>query len=406
MSTDLAASTRPPEPPRRPAGRWRALGRVRASLGRAGASLGRAWLALGVYAAVRLAGAGCLALWAWRTGRDPHRLLGRQWDGLWYASIARHGYGTVRPSVHYPGRVFSDLAFFPLYPALTRALTTVLPLTTVTAALLIAWAASGMAAWGVYAIGERLHGRRVGTLLVALWGLLPHAIVESMAYTESLLTALAAWSLYAVLTRRWLWAGTLALLAGACRPNGIAVAAAVCCCAAAEIARHRARVSWRVWAGAALSPLGWLGYIGWVGARRGTWRGYVDVQHDWGSRFRLGPGSLRFARHLLSGDDQLIRSMVLAVLGAVLISLVRFALCPPPLALVVYTLVLVVIAVGGTNYFASKPRFLLPAFPLLLPAALAMARARPRTVVLLGGALAGLCCFYGTYLLAVAHVAI
>ncbi|MEU4891992.1 hypothetical protein AB0B12_23590 [Streptomyces sp. NPDC044780] len=404
MSADTAASTWAPEPPGGPAGRWR-RGRAWASLRRMRASLGRAWLALAVYAAVRLAGAGCLVLWAWRTGRDPRTLLGHQWDSLWYVSIARHGYGTVHPSDHYPGRVFSDLAFFPLYPALIRAVTTALPLTAVTAALLIAWVASGLAAWGIYAIGERLHGRRVGTLLVALWGLLPHAVIESMAYTESLLTALAAWSLYAVLTGRWLWAGALALLAGACRPNGIAVAAAVCCCAAAEIRRHRGRVSGRVWAGAGLAPLGWFGHLGWVAVRRGTWRGYVDVQGDWGSRFRLGPGSLRFVRQLLTGDDQLMRSMVLAVLGAALISLVRFALCPPPLALVVYTLTLVVIALGGTNYFASKPRFLLPAFPLLLPAALAMARARPRTVVLMGGALAGLSCLYGTYLLAVAHVA-
>ncbi|MBV7699119.1 DUF6415 family natural product biosynthesis protein [Streptomyces sp. TRM70350] len=48
-----------------------------------------------------------------------------------------------------------------------------------------------------------------------------------MGCTESLFTACAAWSLYAVLTGRWLTAATLAALAGLTRPTGIAVAAAV-----------------------------------------------------------------------------------------------------------------------------------------------------------------------------------
>ncbi|MGW7618080.1 hypothetical protein ACWGLG_19975 [Streptomyces antimycoticus] len=391
MSADTAASTRAPEPPGRPATRRG----VRASLE-------RAWLALAVYATVRAAGIGCVAVGAWRTGKHPRTQLGHYWDSLWYVGIAQHGYGTSRPSVTHPGLGFSDLAFFPLYPALIRAVTSVVPLSAVTAGLLITWVTAGLAAWGIHAVGERLYGRRVALMLVALWGLLPHAVVESMAYTESLLTALAAWSLYALLTRLWLWAGALAVCAGATRPNGIALAAAVCACAAAEVWRRRGRVSWRVWAGAALSPLGWLGYTGWVGVRRGTWRGYLDVQDRWGTSFDLGVSGFRTARGLIMGSGSLPHYMSLIVIGASLISLVWLALRPPPLPLVVYTLVLVVIALTGSNYFASKPRFLLPAFPLLFPAALAMARARPRTAVLVGGALAGLSCLYGAYLLTVA----
>ncbi|MET7933267.1 hypothetical protein [Streptomyces sp. NPDC005322] len=398
MSADTSLSLRPPEPPEKPPAYRRAAIRTGASLRRAGPGLA-------LYAAVRIAGMACVTLWAAWTGKRPRTLLGFTWDAIWYAGIARHGYGTSRPAADFQ-HVFSDLAFFPLHPALVRAVTSVVPVTAVTAGLLIAWASAGLAAWGIFAIGDRLHGRRVATALVVLWGLLPHAIVQSMAYTEPLLTALAAWSLYAVLTHRWLWAGTLALLAGASRPNGIAVAAAVCCCAAVEIWRRRTGASWRVWAGAALSPVGWCAFLGWVGRRRGTWHGYFDVQDDWGSHFDLGVGSLRFIRHLITGQGTLAHYMAFAILGAMLIALVSFALRPPPLALLVYTLTLVVLALGGTNYFASKPRFLLPAFPLLLPAALAMARARPRTVVLTGGALAGLSWLYGTYLLTVARVPI
>ncbi|MEU8873587.1 hypothetical protein AB0D24_20880 [Streptomyces javensis] len=395
MSADTTASARTPEPPRRQAERRRVLGRV-------GTSLGRAWLALAVYATVRAAGIFCVALGSWRAGKHPRTQLGHYWDSLWYVGIAQHGYGTSRPSVTHPGLSFSDLAFFPLYPALIRAVTDIVPIGAVTAGLLIAWAAAGLAAWGIHAVGERLYGRRVALALVALWGLLPHAVVESMGYTESLLTALAAWSLYALLTGRWLWAGALALCAGATRPNGLAVAAAVCVCAAVEIRRHRGRTSWRVGSGAALSPLGWLGYAAWVGVRRGTWRGYLDVQDDWGTYLDLGASGFRSARSLITGSGYLSHYMALIVIGASLISLVGLALRPPPLPLAVYTIALVFIALASANYFASKPRFLLPAFPLLLPAALAMARARPRTAVLVGGVLAGLSCLYGTYLLTMA----
>ncbi|WP_431043496.1 hypothetical protein ACQUSR_17435 [Streptomyces sp. P1-3] len=372
-------------------------------------SLRRAAPALAVYAAVRLTGMVAMAVWAWRLGRHPLTLLGYSWDGIWYTGIARHGYGTSFPSPDWPGLTFSDLAFFPLFPGLARAVALATPLGTVSAGLLVAWLASGAAAWGMFAVGDRLHGRRVAFCLVVLWGLLPHAIVQSMAYTEPLLTALAAWSLYAVLTGRWVWAGSLALLAGLCRPNGIAVTAAVCCSAVTVFGRDRvaeAPPRWRVCAGAALSPLGWLGYLGWVGARRGDPLGYFAVQADWGSRFDLGRDTLRSVRHVLLGDDVLAVYMVPAVLVAALVSLVLFVLDRPPLALLVYTLVLVVITLGGggTYYFASKPRFLLPAFPLLLPAALAMARARQRTAVVAAGALAGLSCLYGTYLLTVAPV--
>ncbi|WP_338056513.1 hypothetical protein [Streptomyces torulosus] len=76
-------------------------------------------------------------------------------------------------------------------------------------------------------------------------------------------------------------------------------------------------------------------------------------------------------------------------------------------ALLVYTSVLLVIALGGDGFFASKPRFLLPAFPLLLPLALALARtarARPWHATVAVTALAGLSYVYGAYLVVVNRV--
>jgi 4-amino-4-deoxy-L-arabinose transferase-like glycosyltransferase len=361
--------------------------------------------ALGLFAAVRLVGLTVLAATAWATGKHPLTLLARSWDSVWYLGIAAHGYG--RTLFFGPTVVHSDLAFFPLYPALVRAVTALTPLSTGSAGLLVSWLAAAAAVCGVYAIGARLHGRAVGTALVLLWGLLPHSVVLSMAYTEPVLTAFAAWSLYAVLDGRWLWAGTLAALAGLSRPNGFAVAAAVLAAAAHTVWRNRGKVSHRLWTGVALAPLGWGGYVLWVGRREGDlFGGYFQVQRLWGSRFDLGTGSLRFAKHLLLHGDRFVFPMTMVIVGAALLLYALLIADRAPLPLLVHSGVLLLITLGGSGFFESKPRFLLPAFPLLLPLARALvrtARARPWHATLVVGALAGLSSAYGAYLVVIAH---
>ncbi|MGW6568249.1 glycosyltransferase family 39 protein [Streptomyces sp. NPDC054975] len=368
------------------------------------ASLHRAAPALGLFAAARLTGMLVLAAWAWHLGRSPRLLLATSWDSDWYSRIAARGYGHT---IHWPeGVVQSDLAFFPLYPGLIRAVTTVLPVEGGTAGLLLSWLSAGAAAWGIYLIGERLYGRRTAVVLVLLWGLLPHSIVLSMAYTEPLMTALAAWSLYALLTHRWLWAGALAALAGLSRPNAIAIAAAVLVAAAYELYRRGGGP--RVWAGAALAPLGWLSYLLWVGARRGDLLGgYFAVQDGWTSRFDLGKGALVFVRDMLRGPTQFGFATALLFTGAGVLLFALLALVErPPLPLLVYTAVLVVITVGGSGFFESKPRFLLPAFPLLFPLAQALTKARPRAAIVVIAALAGLSFSFGAYALTLARMAL
>ncbi|WP_406475320.1 mannosyltransferase family protein [Streptomyces sp. NBC_01615] len=362
--------------------------------------------ALGLFAAARLTGVLVLAATAWATGGHPLALLARSWDSVWYLGIAAHGYG--RTLTFQPTIVHSDLAFFPLYPALVRAVAALSPLNASMAGLLVAWLSAAVAAGGIYAIGARLRDRAVATALVLLWGLLPHSVVLSMAYTEPVLTAFAAWSLYAVLSGRWLWAGTLAALAGLARPNGIAVAAAVLAAAAYEIWRRRGRkVPHRLWTGAALAPLGWGGFVLWVGIHKGDpLGGYFDVQRLWGSRFDFGAGSLRFVKHLLLHGDRFVFPVTLVIVAAAVLLYALLIADRAPLPLVVYSGVLLLVTLGGSGFFESKPRFLLPAFPLLLPLAAALvrtARARPWHATLVVGALAGLSFAYGAYLVVLAH---
>ncbi|MEU3772111.1 hypothetical protein AB0F11_02635 [Streptomyces sp. NPDC032472] len=357
-------------------------------------------VALGVFAAVRGVGALVVAAAAGWAGRSPVRVLGYSWDSVWYLAIARHGYGRTQM---WPGPgtgwVQSDCAFFPLYPVLVR-----LAGGGQWGALAVAWTAAAVAAVGVYRVGELVAGRRVGVLLVALWAVVPHAVVLSLAYTEPLLVALAAWSLYALLGGRWMWAAGLAAAAGLTRPTGIAVAAAVSATALHAVLVRRSRAP-GVWAAGLLAPAGWLAYVVAVGVRRGDPAGYFTVQQQWGSRFDWGRDTrITVWRVLTGGPVPLATTVSAAVLGVALLLAGRLLLERPPLPLLVYTTVLLVIAVGGAGYFESKPRFLLPAFPLLLPAAAAMAKARPRTAAAVTAVLAGLSYGYGVYLLVIARM--
>ncbi|MHC5905527.1 hypothetical protein ACVNF4_16740 [Streptomyces sp. S6] len=476
-------------------------------------------VALGLFVLARLAGAGVLAGVAHAAGKDPLALLGHSWDSRWYLGIAAHGYGRT---LHFgPDVVHSDLAFFPLYPGLVRAVTAVTPLSGGSAGLLVSWTAAAVAACGIHAVARLLRGPAVAAATVLLWGLLPHSVVLSMAYTEPVLTAFAAWALYAVLTGRWVWAGTLAAAAGLSRPNGFAVAAAVVVAGVCEGVRARGRglgtsrrvsgvlarvrawghrtvvrgrnsgpglspglnpglssrerpttgvptkrnsgsspnpghdtstsqpprarglvagmpsqsgstrskratpprgrltepvpvraprargpVSHRLWTGIALAPLGWAAYVLWVGVRKGDpLGGYFAVQRLWGSRFDFGKGSLRFVRHLLLEGDRFVFPMTLVIVGAAALLYALLLADRAPLPLLVYTGVLLLIALGGSGFFESKPRFLLPAFPLLLPVAAALARTartRPWHAAVVVAALAGLSFAYGAYLVVLA----
>lgn len=363
--------------------------------------------ALALFAAIRLTGLAAIALANHYMGHPLLKGLAHSWDSRWYLHIAQHGYGTQTHVLATTGAVQRDWAFFPLYPALIRVVYTVLPITPGAAALLIAWSASAVAAYGIYTIGYRLYGRAVATALVGVWAAMPHSVVLDIAYTEPLLAALAAWSLYAVLTRRWLWAGVLAALAGLSRPTGFAVAAAVGAVAIQEIVRRRGRVPVGLWVGTAMAPLGWVGFVLWVGAHTGDlFGGYFTVQRAWDSRFDFGVGSLHFLKSLLAHGGRAVYPLALVIVVAAVLLFCLLCLDGAPLALIVFAGVLVLITIGGSGPYASKPRFLLPAFPLLIPLARGLARSwrlRPKHALLVGATLAVASVAYGTYLLTAGH---
>ncbi|WP_405857895.1 glycosyltransferase family 39 protein [Streptomyces sp. NBC_01515] len=385
------------------------------------APLRRAAPALLGYAAVRTLGLVVLAVWSAARGKSAHTLLTARWDALWYTRVADLGYGY---EVRLPnGDVHSNLAFFPLLPWLERFMHAVSPLSYADGGLLVSLLTSLAAAWGIFAVAEHVYGRRVGVCAVLLWAVLPVGIVQSMAYSESLFTALAAWSLYAVLTGRWVTAGALALFAGLTRPVGLAVVAAVWVAgitsftglasrftglaprAEASFVRDRstapapgAQVRPRA-LGMAIAPLGAAGYVLWVGHRTGKGPlGYLDVQAGWRNGFDGGAAFARFVGDKFTSFPSALAGVGLIVgVGLVLWLYVVGVRQGQPLPLLVYTGVVTALALCASSYFGSKPRLLMPAFPLLLPLALALARLRTSRSAWVVGGVAVASAVYGAF---------
>ncbi|MBL1107714.1 glycosyltransferase family 39 protein [Streptomyces sp. 5-8] len=371
--------------------------------------LRRAVAALLGYAAVRALGLAVLAVWSAARGKSAYTLLTARWDSLWYTRVAELGYGY---EVRLPnGDVHSNLAFFPLLPWLERLLHAVTPLSYADAGFVVSLLGSLAAAAGIYAVAERVYGARAGICAVLLWAVLPVGVVQSMAYSESLFTALAAWSLYALLTGRWVSAGVLAALAGLTRPVGVAVVAAVWTAGVVSFVREHGAERTpgalpslyaprrRRALGMLLAPLGAAAYVLWVGHRTGKGPlGYLDVQAGWRNGFDGGYAFARFVADKFTSFPSALAGLGLIVGVALLIWLyVTGVRERQPIELLVYTGVVLALALCASSYFGSKPRLLMPAFPVLLPLARTLAGPRAFRSALVTAGLAVVAAVYGAF---------
>jgi len=224
--------------------------------------------------------------------RDPVRALPARWDAQWYAGLAAHGYEwqhSFDPQ--------QNLAFFPAYPALIRALGVVtgafavgLPEDKQIARL--TWCGLGVALaaflgaacyFGVLA-RELMDDHRARA---ALWllGAYPFALFYSAAYTESLflLAALGTWFHF----RRDQSAATIGwgLLAGLTRPNGcfLSIPLGLLALGIRDAgASHSRGLSWRRLALAATPGIGMLLFTAYVHQMTGIWFAWARTHAAWG----------------------------------------------------------------------------------------------------------------------------
>jgi len=328
-------------------------------------------------------------------------------DGGHYTSIAAHGYTYPAGQLAHAS-VFS---WFPGYPAVIDSIAW-LPGVTIVAAGLVVTAVAGLAAaWGLTVLGMKLTSDpRISLLMVAIWAVAPSSTVLSMMYAEALFCALAIWALVALVSRRWLTAGALTLVAGTVRSTAVALILAVCVAALIAViqavrARQPLALWWRPAAAALLAPLGLLGYLGYVAVATHRLDGWFWVEkHTCGMVFDWGTSTLRVIKGTLLGTPSVAEVLVVAAITAAALLMLWSLTERIPVYLHVYTIVVVFLALTtSANWISSKPRFLLPAVLLALPVARLLAPLRTSVLVPLIAVLAVATTWFGLYLTVIAH---
>jgi hypothetical protein len=349
-----------------------------------------------------------LLVLTWMAARNYHSVSEalRSWDGQWFLAIADGGYGGVPDGlVDAFGQRSAEtpLAFFPGYPTVVRWFAAVDGsggIGLVTSALTVTIVSGVVCSYGLARLGTTVRGgsRRTGLILVALFAAAPMSVVLSMAYSEAMFCAFAVWSLVGLLERKWVLAGVCCSLAGLVRSTGAALVVAIGI--AAVIAIVSRRDGWRPWVGAALAPLGLLGYLAWVGFQTGEWDGWFALQErGWGTGFDGGAATLKFSLDALADARSVLEVATVALIVVAVVLLVIMIVRKVAWPLIVYSAVVLVMDLTSNGLMNSKARLMLPAFTLLIPVALALAKRKPATTLVTLGALAVASSWFGAYAL-------
>jgi Mannosyltransferase (PIG-V) len=323
-----------------------------------------------------------------------------RWDSVWFLRIAEDGYGTVEAAA---------TAFYPLYPLLVGVLGRVLLGHYVLAGVLVSLAATLGAFVLLYRLAEEKldpEGARRAVLYLAVF---PFAVFLGAVYSEALFLFLALASFAFAERGRFLAAGVMAGLAWLTRPLGVALVPALAliawragdrgralaglCAAPALFALYPLYLWWRlddpfaflkaqeVW-GRHLSPAGPLGGL-WDGLRAG-----------WAGARQLASGSdaTRYWSAVQDAEPDRVAAINLQQLAFLVLfaalTVVAWRRFGAPYGLFCTLSLAIPLSVPGERWpLLSLPRFGLVVFPFFLALAVAGARPRVHTAVLVASAI-------------------
>lgn len=285
-------------------------------------------------------------------------------DGNFYVGISKYGYFDLPTSAAAGERVYSSIGFFPLLPALIKAFDAVLPGDALAAGIVVCAIAGWAACVAVTLLAREYYGDDTARRAAALIACFPGTFVFSFVYTEGLLIAAVAASLVLLRRQRWVWAGVAGAVATLARPSGIAIVVAAGLVAIVEIRRHR---TWAALWTPIIAAAGMASFLAYLGVRTGRPLAWFENQRDfWNQRNNLGGYLIRWVRFLgetgYKPTDHRIYGLIVLALIPVLIGFYRR---PPALAITAYVTASLIITL--TSSLGPRPRFLLAAFPLLLP---------------------------------------
>jgi hypothetical protein len=279
------------------------------------------------------------------------------------------------------------------------------------AALVITAIASLFAAAGIYAVTSHYTSHKIALVTVGLWAIIPTAFVESMAYTEALFTALAAWTFYALLKERWLTAACLTAAAGLVRASATTLIAIVClvCLVAAIRNRHRLRAILAI----LIAPVGFVGYLAYVGLRlHNVHAWFISLSAPgWDSHFDFGKYTFDGFKQLMQLTDT--QNTQISLPGPALVIVIALALGVivaldrrVPLELRAWTAASLLLIVCTAGMWIGMARFTLPLFPLLVPPAALLARASRSSQVVAVVTLLAISVWWGAFFLRTPGIAL
>ena len=181
-----------------------------------------------------------------------------QWDAQHYVNIAVTGYEPPTDS-------FSNIAFFPLYPALIRLVLILVGRVDTQTGAFVGLVISNVALFVALLYLSALIARDFSLTLarrVVLYVLVfPTTLFLSSVYAEPLFLATAAASFYHARAGEWARSGAAGALAALTRPFGVLLFVPI----AIELYQQRARLrSWLALAGPPLGGALFVGYLWWL----------------------------------------------------------------------------------------------------------------------------------------------
>jgi small basic protein len=191
----------------------------------------------------------------------------------------------------------------------------------------------------------------------------PGALAFALIYSEPMLFAAAAACLLALRRRWWVVAGLSAAVGTAVRPVGVAL---IACCLWEAVRVIRADRDWSSLAAPLLSPLGIVGWMGYLWAHTGSPLIWSKAEKAWDDSFDPFTLIKRFFFHEVTHTGQHL-PRYLPVVGALfcIVALVLLWKAKPPATFIVYSVVVVIIAVSS-KIVGLRPRLVETAFPLVL----------------------------------------
>jgi len=294
---------------------------------------------------------------------NPLLAVWGRWDAVHYLDISQRGYyGT-------------DMAFFPLYPALIH-LVGIFVGSDLIAGLIISNVALFFGLLFFYKLVEHQYTRAVAHRAIFYVSIFPTAVFFSAVYTESLFFALTVASFYYIREHKWVTAGIIGAFAAMTRSEGvllfvpfaIEVALAAQAAGFTHFFGHRRRVA-RIVAGALAIPAGLAAYMAWLWVLRGDPLYFSHVQAHWNRK--LAPPWVSFthaftviSKGLRTHSTLTVANQSIELAFTVLMIAVLVAACWRLRPSYTAYMALSIIVPMSTSSLMSMPRFALVLFPM------------------------------------------